>query len=89
MMGIPYLLFESPDQLWGRGQEGYRRKLCDFGKNKLVAAHYRDVCEHQDKAIDLVCEALRQMQTGDYSDLMMEDNIVTELMRDGFNSRFE
>ena len=87
MAGVPYLLFESPDQLWGQGQEGYRRKLCDFGLNKLVVAHYRDVCENQELALDTMCKAIGQMKEKDYSDVLMIGNGIVPLMRDGFNSK--
>ena len=42
VMGVPYLLFESPDQIWGQGQEGYRRNLCDlWAKQTLYIALFK------------------------------------------------
>lgn len=87
MAGVPYLLFESPDQIWGAGHEGYRRKLCDFGPNKLVAAHFRDVCENPDKALDTMAESIQQMQSGNHSDVIMSGSDISQLMKNNFEHK--
>lgn len=83
MMGVPYLLFESPDQIWGQGQEGFRRNLCDFGPRKLSVNHFHNVHNDQDKAIDIVKECILEMQQGNYDDYfgLLENDIVARSMK--------
>lgn len=66
----PYLLFESPDQIWGKGQEGYRLDLVTTGKRKIVASHYLNVLNDQASGIVLVDRCVREMENGDYSDVI-------------------
>lgn len=68
MVGTPWLLVESPDQIWGRGQEGIRLNLCTKGKGKLVLAHYVNVNSDHDAGVNMVEAAIREMEAGDYSD---------------------
>lgn len=70
MMGVPYLLFESPDQIWGNGQEGARRNLCDFGPSKLCVCHYLGVYKDNDAGIEVVRKAVKEMEQGNYEDVM-------------------
>jgi hypothetical protein len=71
MVGVPYILFESPEQIWGtQGQEGLRRKLCDIGKSKLIACHYADARDNVDKTLDYTMQALSEVEAGNYSNLM-------------------
>jgi hypothetical protein len=70
LVGTPYLLFESPEQIWGVGQEGIRLNLCTKGKRKLVLAHYLNVLNRQAEAVDVVEKAVREMEAGNYDDLM-------------------
>jgi hypothetical protein len=82
MMGVPYLLFESPDQIWGRGQEGLRRNLCDFGPRKLSVNHYLNVYNHTDSGLKVVKECVEEMQRGDWSDHFgLADHDVVDRMR--------
>jgi hypothetical protein len=82
LMGVPYLLFESPDQIWGGGQEGIRRNLCDFGPRKLSINHYLNVYDDNASGLSVVGECISQMERGDYSDHMgMVDRAVAESMR--------
>lgn len=69
MMGTPYLLFESPDQIYGNGQEGYRRWLCDFSNNKLVIAHFHDMHEDNDRCLKLTDKAIEEMEFYNFNDL--------------------
>ena len=75
IMGTPYLLFESPDQIWGTGQEGLRRNLCDFGPRKLSINHYLSVYENNEAGLKVVRECLEEMLSGNYDDHigMVED----------------
>lgn len=68
MMGVPYILFESPEQILFSGmlagQEGKRLELTTFGSKKVVLAHYLSVLEHQDKTLDLVGQAIEELHNG-------------------------
>ncbi len=75
MTKVPFLLFESPDQLWDHGQEGYRLDLVTIGKRKIVANHYLNVLNEPEVAIDLVERCVREMRVGNYEDVIgMVDN---------------
>jgi len=89
MMGVPYLLFESPDQIWGRGQEGYRRNLCDFGPRKLSVNHFWSVYEDNDGALEVVKECVNEMEEGNYEDHigLVENRMVVEEMKKGNDNR--
>jgi hypothetical protein len=75
VMGVPYVLFESPDQVYGNGQEGYRLSLCTRGRRKVVLSHYRSVLEDQAGGLDLTERAIRELEAGDDSEIigMVED----------------
>ncbi len=81
IMGIPYLLFESPDQIWGRGQEGIRRNLCDFGPRKLSINHYLNIYNNNQKGIEIVENCIKEMQNGNYEDHigMVEEEVVSQM----------
>lgn len=70
MMGIPYLVFESPDQIWGQGQEGYRRQLCDFGPGKLAVCHFLNVFNDNDAGIKVVEQCVKEMEQNNYEDVV-------------------
>jgi len=68
LVGTPFILFESPDQIWGNGQEGYRLGLCTKGdKKKLVMAHFRSVLENQSKALRSLPEIISEVEHDDFS----------------------
>jgi hypothetical protein len=84
LMGVPYLLFESPDQIWGRGQEGYRRNLCDFGPRKLSVNHYLNVFNDNDGALEVIERCVKQMEEGNYEDdigLVESQAVVEDLIK--------
>lgn len=84
LMGVPYLLFESPDQIWGGGQEGIRRNLCDFGRRKLSINHYLNVYQDNAAGLGVVEECISQMEAGNYEDHMgLVDKSVADTMRAG------
>ncbi len=85
VMGTPYLLFESPDQIYGNGQEGIRMSLCSRGPKKLVLAHYKSVVEDQDTALAHVSQAVAEMEAGDYRDIigLVESEQAIEQLRQG------
>lgn len=71
MMGVPYILFESPAQIWGeRGQEGIRRNLCDFGKRKLSVNHFLNVFYNNKGGIEIVKKCIDQISKGNYDDMI-------------------
>jgi hypothetical protein len=82
MMGVPYLLFESPDQIFGNGQEGYRRNLCDFGPAKLCISHYLNVYNNHAAAMKLVKKCVKDIERGDFNDvvgLVEREEVVTQI----------
>ena len=71
MVGVPYILFESPDQVWGNGQEGYRLELITRGgPRKLVANHYLNVLNNHEAGLDILERSVREVEAGDYSDMI-------------------
>lgn len=85
MMGVPYLLFESPDQIWGKGQEGIRRNLCDFGPRKLSVNHYLSVRDDNEGGLKVVKECIGEMNSGNYDDhigLVEDRNVVLKMRMD-------
>jgi predicted Zn-ribbon and HTH transcriptional regulator len=70
MMGTPYLLFESPDQLFGAGQEAYRLALCTTGKRKLALNHYLNAYNNNDAAIKVVEHCIDEMEKGNWNDVI-------------------
>lgn len=70
MMGIPYIIFESPDQIWGGGQEGMRLNLITRGHRKLVVSHYKSVNENNTAALKLVHEAIEEIENNNYEDII-------------------
>jgi hypothetical protein len=83
LMGVPYLLFESPDQIWGNGQEGIRRNLCDFGNRKLSINHYLNVYRDNASGLKVVEECIGEMESGNYEDHMgLVDRSVVESMKE-------
>lgn len=84
ILGVPFLLFESPEQIYCSGlmygQEGKRLELTSFGPKKLVIAHYLNVKENPGQAIEVVRQAVEEMQSGNYGDLigMVECQKATE-----------
>jgi hypothetical protein len=81
LMGVPYLLFESPDQIWGKGQEGIRRNLCDFGPRKLSINHYLNVYNDNEKGLEIVEKNIKEMESGNWEDYigLVEDEIVRKM----------
>lgn len=70
LVGTPFLLFESPDQLWGTGHEGMRLKLTSRGPHKVVCVHFKEVEGDHNAGLGLVRQAVREMERGDYSDII-------------------
>lgn len=76
MIGVPYILFESPDQIWGKkGQEGIRRNLCDMGRRKLSVNHFLNVYDNNEQGLEVVKKCIEEIRSGNYEDMigMVED----------------
>jgi hypothetical protein len=83
MVGTPWLLFESPDQIVGKGQEGMRIALTtDDDKKKLVLAHYLNVLNDHDGAMKLLERSIVELWQGNCEDVvgMVEDSQIVESM---------
>jgi hypothetical protein len=83
IMGVPWILFESPDQIVGKGQEGMRIALtAEENKKKIVLAHYLSVLENQNVAFDLIFRAIKEMNEDNWSDIvgMVESPEIVEAM---------
>jgi len=89
MMGTPFILFESPEQIYVSSsglcgaQEGKRLELASFGPKKLVMAHYKNVYEDPDKALELVKRAAEELKEGNEEDIlgMVEDEWFTGVLK--------
>lgn len=85
MMGVPWILFESPDQIAGNGQEGKRIVLTtDYNKKKLILAHYFNVVEDHEKALKILDQAIDEMNEDNWEDMLglIEDaGIVNDMLK--------
>jgi predicted Zn-ribbon and HTH transcriptional regulator len=70
LVGTPFLIFESPDQLFGQGQEAFRLALTTTGKKKLVLSHFLNVYNNNDAAIDLLGKSIKEIETGNWEDVI-------------------
>lgn len=82
IVGTPYILFESPDQIWGRGQEGMRRKLCDFGPSKLAVNHFLNIYNNNDKGLEITKRCIAELLDKNYNDIIgdVESKFVVSQM---------
>ena len=85
MMGTPWILFESPDQIVGNGQEGKRIILTtDNDKKKLVLSNFFTVVENQDKTLDFLGRAIDEINENNWEDIvgLVEDEAtVTQMLQ--------
>jgi hypothetical protein len=91
IIGIPWILFETPDQIAGNGQEGKRIALTtDSNKKKLILAHYFNVLENQDRALKVLDEAIDEMCQNNWDDvlgLIEDEGIVNDMLKKQENWR--
>jgi len=88
LVGTPWILFESPDQLAGGGQEGIRIALTtDWDKKKIVLTNYQDVLEKQEVALGLVKKSVEEIQQQDFSTIigMVENKETVDKWLNKFN----
>ena len=65
----PFLLVESPDQLFGAGQEGLRLRLLSVKstKQKIVLCNYKKVCENMNQFNSIIHEGIDELCRSDTS----------------------
>ena len=83
MMDVPWILFESPDQIAGNGQEGRRIALTtDYNKKKIVLSHYCSVAENHDAALKVLHKAIDEMKNDNWDDVfgLLEDVEIVRQM---------
>jgi hypothetical protein len=88
LVGTPWILFESPDQLAGGGQEGIRIALTtDWDKKKIVLANYNDVLANQELALGLVQKSVEEIRNKDFSTIvgMVENKETVDEWMKKFN----
>lgn len=92
IMRVPFIIFESPEQIYSSksglmsAQEGKRLELVNCGNKKVVLSHYFSVLENQDKAIDIVKDAVNEMKAGNWGDIigLVEDVEFTKKIQKEF-----
>ncbi len=84
IVGTPFLLFESPDQLFGQGQEAYRMALTTIGKKKLILSHFLNVYNDNDAAIDLFEKCVHEMEVDNWEDVigMVDEVEIVRMQRE-------
>lgn len=86
MIGVPYILFESPEQIWGKkGQEGIRRNLCDLGPRKLAANQFLDVYNDNEAGLEIVKRCIEELKEGNYEDvvgLVGDEDFIKQYKKD-------
>lgn len=91
LANIPFLLVESPDQLWGNGQEGRRLELLSrLDNKKLIACDFLEAYNNEDSLLDLVLEGIKEMEIEDYSSIigLVSNYRVTCSLRSKFERIF-
>jgi hypothetical protein len=90
MMGVPFLLFESPEQICVSysglcsAQEGKRLELTSFGPKKVVLSHFYNVYHDHKTALEIIEQAVKEMKEGNYDQTigMVEDEWFTKLLEE-------
>jgi hypothetical protein len=71
MVDTPWILFESPDQIVGNGQEGLRIALTsDFNKRKLILAQYKNIAENESIAFKYLDQAISDLELNNWDDII-------------------
>ena len=65
----PFILVESPDQLYGAGQEGIRLKLLNRKqtKNKIILCNYKKVCNNLSEFNSIIMDGISELKKDDTS----------------------
>jgi hypothetical protein len=88
LVGTPYIIFESPDQIFGK-HEGYRISLCTKGDKKIVYAHYYNVLNDHEKTMDVVRRSIEEVCNNNFDDIigMTETTAAIEHMQNNDRER--
>lgn len=73
LMGTPFIIFESPDQIYGgisSGHEGLRLQLCTRGNKKVVISHFKDIYNDNQLGLDLTLKAINEIAQKNYNDII-------------------
>lgn len=71
VVGTPWILFESPDQIVGSGQEGVRIAMTtDYNKKKIVLADYNEVAENNAAAMPFLNTAIQEMNMNNWDTII-------------------
>ena len=91
MMGCPFLIVESPDQIYGMGQEGMRLELTSFGPRKLLLSDIAFFKEEQSKSLQDIEDAIDDMISGDFSikiGTVKDREVIENFIKQGSYGKF-
>lgn len=94
MIGTPYILFESPEQIYSTGyfpgQEGRRLEMSTFGDHKLVICQYEKVRDNHADTLALVGQAITELKAGNNEDIigLVDDKEVVNHLKQDFYETF-
>jgi hypothetical protein len=80
MMGVPYLLVETPDQILAPGQEGLRLSLVTQSPRhkKMVYSHFRCFEENIEGGLSAIEQGVREIGEGNFNDVIGPvENVAT------------
>jgi len=82
MVGTPWILMESPDQIVGNGQEGMRIALTtDFNKKKIILAQYKNVKENEIESLTYIKQAIKEIHEDNWENIIGPvDHDITNFM---------
>jgi hypothetical protein len=86
MMGVPYILVESADQVcgYGLGQEGIRRRLADTAPSKTIIGSFQDCQDDCTRLLSVVEKAIDEVESNNWNHLF-----VTQTAEDAFNQFYK
>lgn len=89
IVDTPWILFESPDQIWGNGQEGYRLNLVSFSPGKLILSHYLNVLSDHEGSISLIDKSIKEIKSNNYEEIfgLLDNEDVVKSMRNNNENR--
>jgi len=72
MMGVPYLIVETPDQILPPGQEGVRLAMVTKSPQhkKMVYSHFRCFEEDEKAGLDAIDRGVREIEAGNFADII-------------------
>jgi len=72
LTGTPFLIIESPEQVWGNmGQEGIRLNLMSkTNRRKLIVCQFLDAKANPNELLSLIYRGIEEIEVKDYSDII-------------------